>query len=124
MRRGFSPTARRTLKSLEQFLVPADELLCPFPRLLIGELHRRRLHEVAGRSDERPGNLAVECDLRAANGVDDDAGRIRRVPYFELQLAAERHLPESRAFHPDIAAFSIAQPWHVIARPDMHIFGR
>src|SRR6266540_93774 len=40
--------------------VADDELLHHLPRGVVGELHRRRLHEVGGRPDQRPGDPPVE----------------------------------------------------------------
>src|SRR5437870_3708689 len=77
--------------------VADDELLDHLPRGLVGELHRRRLHEVRRRPDEGAGDAAVHGELRAADRVDHDAGRVRRVPHLELQLHVERHVPKRLA---------------------------
>ena len=56
--------------------VHADELLDLLARVLVGVLHRRRLHEVRRRELERAGEAVVERQLGEAHGVDDDAGRV------------------------------------------------
>src|SRR5436309_12161500 len=59
-------------------------------RLLIGVLHGRRLHEIGGGPLEGAADAAVERDLCAAHRVDDDAGRVRRVPDLQLELEVQR----------------------------------
>src|SRR3712207_2538508 len=67
-------------------------LLAPAKRLdhlaglLVAVLHGRRLHEVGRRAEQRAADAAVLGQLGAAHGVDDDAGRVGRVPHLELQL--------------------------------------
>src|SRR5690349_25003620 len=46
------------------------------PRLVVRDLDRRRLLEVGRRRDLRARKAVVERQLRAADRVDDDAGRI------------------------------------------------
>src|SRR5439155_13972837 len=88
---------------------------------VIGKLLRRAFHEVAGRSEQRAANPAVERQLGAAHRVDNDAGGIGRIPDFEFQLAIERKIPKSRAFNANITKFPIGQPWHVCARNNMRV---
>src|SRR3954447_23150201 len=102
-------------------LVPLDELLGQLVRLVVLDLLRGRLHEVRARRDERAGDSVVQRELRETNGVDDDAGRVRRVPHFELQLDVQRHVAERRAFHADVGPLPIGQPRHIVGRADMHV---
>ena len=67
-----------------------SELLDHPVRVVVVVLHRRRLHEVRRRAEQRTTDAAVEGDLRAAHRVDDHAGRVRRVPDLELQLDVQR----------------------------------
>src|SRR4051812_48721159 len=78
----------------------ADERLGPRQRFVIGELLGRALHVIARRADERAADLAVERQLGAADRIDDHAGRVGRVPHFELQLDIERYIAEGRALEP------------------------
>jgi len=48
------------------------------------------------RTHDWPADATVEGDLGAANRVDDDARRIRGVPYFELELDVEGTSPKLR----------------------------
>ena len=59
---------------------PAMKRSGALARLVIGELLRRRLHEVARRPDQRAADAAVERELGAAHRVDDDAGGVRANP--------------------------------------------
>ncbi len=54
----------------------ADELFGHQPRLFVGVLHGRRLHEVRRRAEQRTAQAGVHGELRAADGVDDHARRI------------------------------------------------
>src|SRR5829696_2599715 len=95
----------------------------PLTCCIIGKLLRRRLHEIARRADQRTANAAVERNLGATHGIDDDPRRIRRVPHFDFQLYVQRDEAESRAFHADISEFSIRQPGYIITRGDMDVLG-
>src|SRR5688572_32105145 len=73
-------------QSLASRVLAVDEAERPLARLRIGKLLRRRLHEVRGGAGQRAGDAAVERQLGAAHGVDDDPGGIRRIPNLKLQL--------------------------------------
>src|SRR5207253_10196208 len=77
--------------------------------------------EVARRPDESAPDAAVAGKLRAAHRVDDDAGRVRRIPDLELELDVERHAAEGRALHADVGPFAVAEPGHVVARADVDV---
>src|SRR6185503_4811442 len=74
--------------------VAQDEALHHVVRGLVGELHGRRLHEVGARSDQRAADPPVLRELRAADGVDHDAGRVGGVPDLELHLDRDRDVAE------------------------------
>src|SRR3990170_1416591 len=76
-------------------LVAGDELLEARPGLLVRPLLGRGLHEVRGGGQEGALEAAVHGDLAAADRVDDDAGRVRRVPDLELELDVDRLVPET-----------------------------
>ena len=101
----------------------ADELLGHAAALVVGMLHRRRLHEVAAGALERAGEAAVEADLGAAHGVDDDAGAVRRVDHLELELDVERHVAEGAALHADVGPLAVVEPLDVVAGADVHVVG-
>ena len=70
---GATITHRVMAKLFEDRGVVLDRLA----RLVVEVLHRRRLHEVARRRQDRPADAAVLGDLRRPQRVDDDAGRVR-----------------------------------------------
>src|SRR5215204_1048000 len=82
--------------------VVTDELLGRVVRLVVHDLLRRGLHQVRARALECAGDVVVQRELRQADGVDDDAGRVRRVPHLELELDVEGHVTEGRALHADV----------------------
>ena len=98
-----------------------DELLHQPPGLVVGELHRRRLHEVRRRRGQRAADAPVEGQFGAAHRVDDDAGRVGRVPHFQLQLQLQRHVAKGAPFHTNVAPLAVGQPGHVVARPDVDV---
>src|ERR1700739_1569944 len=61
-----------------------DELLDQVAADVVGALLRGRLHELGAVRDDRAPDAAVLGDLAGAQRVDDDAGRVRRVPDLEL----------------------------------------
>ena len=81
---------------------------------------RRRLHEVRRRAEQRATDAAVERELRAAHRVDDDAGRVGRVPDLELELDVERHVAEVAAFQADVGPLPVVEPRHMVGRADVH----
>src|SRR6516164_4161309 len=101
-----------------------DEAQRALTRLVVGELERRRFHVVAARADQRPADAAIERELGAADRIDDHAGGIRRIPYLELELDTERSAAECSALHADIGKLAVAEPGHVIARPDVDVLVR
>src|SRR5437588_7013927 len=90
--------------------VPDDELLDHLPGHLVGELHRRRLHEVRRRPDERTGHAAIHGEPRAADGVDGDPGGVRAVPHLKLQLEVERHVAERPGLQADRGPLAALEP--------------
>src|SRR6267378_8680655 len=87
--------------------VALDELLDELCGVVVLDLPRRRLHQVGARALERPGNAVVQCELREPDGVDHDAGRVRRVPDLELELDVQRHVAEARALEPDVCPLAV-----------------
>ena len=67
-------------------------------------------------------DAAIERNLAATNGVDDDAGRIRRVFHGQFQIDFHWHITEHATFHPNKADFIIALPRDVVARADVNVF--
>ena len=63
----------------------------------------------------------VEGELAAAHGVDDDAGRVRRVPDLELELDVERHVAEGLALDADVRPLAVGEPRHVVRRADVDV---
>src|SRR5919201_381686 len=98
-----------------------DVLLDSFARAIVGDLTRRRLHEVRRRSDDRAAETAIESELAAAYGVDHHAGAVRRVPDLELDLRVERHVTEGRALHADVAPLAVEQPRDVVRGSDVDV---
>src|SRR4051794_24940056 len=104
--------------------VAVDERDRAAARFIVGELLWRRLHEIAGRADQRTANSAIHRELGATHRIDDHAGGVWRVPDLKLYLGAQRHAAKSGALEADVGAFAILQPRHVIARADVDIAGR
>ena len=75
-----------------------------------GRWRVRRLHQVAGGTVELAGDAVVERQLDQPHRVDDDAGRVRRVPDLELQLDGQRHVAEGFALEPDVRPLAVGQP--------------
>src|SRR5215475_9574156 len=99
----------------------ADERLDGGVRVVVGILHRRRLHEVARRRKDRTGQLAVHGDLAGAQRVDDDARRVRRVVHLELELGVQRYVAERAPLHADVRPLAVVEPRDVVGRADVHI---
>src|SRR5213595_1087184 len=78
-RLGAGGAAVASVAPIDSRLITFDELLHQPLGLVVAVLHRRRLHGVRARTLERTADAAVERQLGAAHGVDDDAGRVGRV---------------------------------------------
>src|SRR5262245_38902431 len=78
--------------------------------LLVGELHRRGLHEVRRRRDERATDAAVLGDLRRTDRVDDDAGGVGGVPDLELVLQVQRDVAERATLEADVGPLAVVEP--------------
>src|SRR5712691_13389648 len=103
--------------------VAADEPLEAMPGVVVGPLFRRRLHQVRRGREERSLEPPVERDLAATDGVDDHAGRVRRVPHLELQLDVDRLVAEAAALQEDVGPLAVGEPRHVIAGADVDVVG-
>ena len=89
--------------------------------VVVLDLPRRRLHQVRARALERAGDAVVQRELRQPDGVDHDAGRVRRVPHLELQLDVQRHVAEARPLEADVRPLAVGQPRHVVGRADVDV---
>src|ERR1700733_4194735 len=87
-----------------------DELRHEVAADVIAELLGRGLHEVRAGRDDRAADAAVLGDLGRAEGVDDDAGRVRRVPDLELVLQRERDVPEGPALEAHVGELAVVEP--------------
>src|ERR1700689_4521894 len=112
---GAGPRGLLTRRALALALA-RDELLHEVAADVIAELLGRRLHEVGAGRDDRAADAAVLGDLGRAEGVDDDAGRVRRVPDLELVLERERHVAEGPALKADVGELAVVEPRHVVGR--------
>src|SRR6185436_18048290 len=101
-------------------LFAGDEPLESVVGHVIRPLLGRRLHEVRRGRHEATLEAAIERDLAAADGVDDDARRVRRVPHLELELDVDRLVAEALAFEADVGPLAVLEPRHVVAGADVH----
>ena len=125
-RRALSRRARRLRRLLGRRAgarVLGDELLGRLAGLVVGPLVVRRLHEVRARAVELAADAVVERELAAADGVDDDAGRVGRVPHLELELQVQRHVAERLALDADVRPLAVGEPRHVVRRADVDVVG-
>src|SRR5262249_56803164 len=74
-----------------------DELVHQVAGDVVAILLGRRLHEVRRGGQDRPADTAVAGDLGRADGVDDDARGVRRVPDLEPVLQVQRDVTEGLA---------------------------
>lgn len=61
------------IRRLLGFFTP-DERLGHIPRNVVPELLGGSLHKIRGRSDQRTGHSAVQCQLGTAHGIDHNSG--------------------------------------------------
>src|SRR3954453_13582764 len=120
-RSACAPCRTRKMMATSPPSIAVDKPQHALARFLIGELLRRRLHEIAGRADQCTAGAAIESDLGTADGVDHDAGRVGRIPDLELELEVEWHPAEGRPFHPDVGPLAVPQPGHEITGPNMDV---
>ena len=94
------------------------------PRVLVAVLDRRALHEIRAWTLKRPGQTVIQRQARAADGIDDHASAVGRIPHLELQLEIERHVAERASLQADVGPLAIGQPRHVVAGADVDVLGR
>src|SRR4029450_4484922 len=100
-----------------------DEALEPVVGHVVGPLFGRRLHEVRGGGQQPALEAAIERDLAAPDGVDDHAGRVRRVPHLELELDVDRLIAEALALEADVRPLAVLEPRDVVAGAAVHAGG-
>src|SRR5450755_5124649 len=100
---GISPAAGER-PALPLDLTP-DELVDQVTGGIVAVLLGRRLHEVRRCRQDRAADAAVAGNLGGPDGIDDHAGRVRRVPDLQLVLKAQRHVAEGPALEPDVSEF-------------------
>ena len=88
----------------------ADEGLDRGATLVVGALHRRGLHQVRRRREDRATDAAVLGDLRGADRVDDDAGGVGGVPDLELVLEVQRDVTEGATLEADVGPLAVVEP--------------
>src|SRR3954452_25303602 len=91
-----------------------DEGPRPATRFLVGKLFRRRIHEIARRARQGAPKTAIHRQLCAADGVDDYAGGIRRIPDLQPHLGAQWYAAERGAFETDVGKFAIRKPRNMV----------
>src|SRR6267143_353791 len=84
--------AGRSWTSTARLLFAGDEPLQAVTGHVVRPLLGRRFHEVGRRGQQASLEPPVQGELAATDGVDHDAGRVRRVPDLELQLHVDRLL--------------------------------
>src|SRR5690349_7367628 len=98
-----------------------DEALQRRVRFVVGGLDRRVLAEIGRRRVNWAGQAAVLGDLRAADHVDRDAGRVRAVLDRQAKLDVHRHAAEQLALHAQEADLVVVLPSDVIGRADVDV---
>src|SRR5690606_38108775 len=111
----------RTGPAVAASSLAADERLELGATLLVGDLHRRRLHQVSRGRDDRAADAAVLGALGRTDGVDDDAGRVGGVPDLELVLQVERHVAEGATLEPHVGPLAVVEPRDVVRRADVDV---
>src|SRR5215207_6365601 len=100
-----------------------DEGVCLAACLFVRKLLRRRFHEIARGTRQRSTDPSIHRKLCTANGVDDHAGGIWRVPDFEPYLGAQRYATKRGALETDVGELAIGKPGDVVTGADVHIIG-
>src|SRR5947209_16037056 len=113
MRRGVRETRLRGLAGDEGFQLLAGAGVL--------DLHRRRLHEVRRRGQDRTADASVHGDLAATQRVDDDTGGVGRVPDLELVLHVQRYVAERATLEPDVGPLAVVEPGNVVGRADVDV---
>lgn len=104
-----------------KFRLALNECFDQFARLIVGELLRRRFHEITRRTNQWPANAALQREFSASHRINHNARGIRRIPDFQFQFAVQRHIAKRRSFHADVTPLAILEPRNVIARADVRL---
>src|SRR5690606_3292135 len=98
-----------------------DEGLQERTALGVFHLHGRGLHEVRRGREDGSALAAVLGDLRGAQGVDDDACRVGRVPDLELVLEVEGGLTEGATLKAHVGPLAVVEPGDVVRGADVDV---
>src|SRR5438132_11160760 len=79
----------------------ADELFDAAVGFVVAHLDGRMLGEIGGGRIEDAADPAIEREFAAANGVDGDAGRVRRIFDRKFDVELHRDVAEQAAFDAD-----------------------
>ena len=88
---------------------------------VIFKLLGRGLEEIGGRADNRAAQAAIQRQLGAAHGVNDDTSGVGAVPNLELGFQVEGDIPKGGAFHADVAPLAIGQPRDIIRGANVNV---
>src|SRR2546430_702535 len=105
-------------------LFAGDEALEPLARGVVRPLLGRRFHEIGRRRQEGALQPAIQREAAAPDGVDDDAGGVRRVTDLELQLDVDGLVAERATLEADVRPLAVLEPRHVIAGTAVDGVGR
>src|SRR5438309_8951899 len=110
-------------RSAEGLLTGAslDVFLHAFTRPVVGDLARRRFHEVRRGRHDRPSEAPIERELATAYCVDDHSSAVWRVPYLELDLGVQGDVAEGGSLHADVAPLAVEEPRNVVRGTDVDI---
>src|SRR5438046_226254 len=102
--------------------LPAEEVLDPFLREIVGQLPRRMLHEVCRNAIEGAADAPIARHAAAADGVDHATGRVGAVLDRQSHLELDRRVREPAPLHAEEAHLVVALPGDVVARSDVDRF--
>lgn len=79
------------------------------------------LEEVAAWCGDGSSHAAVEGELGAAHGVNDDTGAVWTVLHAHAEFDVEGDVTEAVSFHAEEAELVVVEPWDVVAWANVHV---
>src|ERR1700733_6258116 len=118
---GMHHKLRFALRLREREITPLDECVASFMRDAVPELSRRTLHVIGRWREQRTADAALQCELCATDGFDDDPRTVRRILHREPKLQLHRRPSKTAALEPDEADLVVLLPRDIVGRSDRDI---
>ncbi len=98
-----------------------DEMFRHLPGFPVGKLHRRVFAKISRGANQQAPLTSVQGQFGAANGIDNDTGRVGGILNRQPKLQVHGHITKQLALHADKAHLVVVLPRNIVAGADMDV---